>query len=91
MLGTNCQFEALILGLDARIAKLERSILQGAAGSSATMIEDLWARRRSLRLLVLNRRVEAAKPLVDFQRWRDGNGAIHLCAGPQERPRKLAN
>jgi hypothetical protein len=91
MLGTNRQFEALILGLDARIANLERAILAGTAGSNALMLEDLWARRRSLRLLVLNRRVEAARPVVDFQKWRDGNGAIHLCALPKERPRRFAN
>jgi hypothetical protein len=91
MLGTNRQFEALMRGLDARISALERAILVGTAGPNASMLEDLWARRRSLRLLVLNRRVEAAKPIVDFQKWRDGNGAIHLCTLPQERRRKLAN
>jgi hypothetical protein len=91
MLGTNRQFEALMLGLDARIADLERAILAGIAGSNAATLEELWARRRSFRLLVLNRRAEAAKPVVDFQKWCDGNGAIHLCALPAERPRKRAH
>ncbi len=91
MLGTNRQLEALMLGLDARIADLERAILAGTAGSNAAMLEDLWTRRRSFRLLVLNRRAEAAKPVVDFQKWRDGNGAIHLCALPAERARKRAH
>jgi hypothetical protein len=91
MLGTNRQFEALMLGLNLRIANMERAVLAGAAGSSASMLEDLWARRRSLRLLVLNRRVEAAKPVVDFQRWRDGNGALHLCVYAEETSRKMAN
>lgn len=90
MLGTNRQFEALIHGLDARIASLERSILAGTAGSSAATLEELWARRRAFHLLVLNRRVEAAKPVVDLQKWRDGNGAMHLCAPPKKRSRKLA-
>jgi hypothetical protein len=90
MLGTTRQFEALMQGLDARISDLERAILAGKAGANAGVLEDLWARRRSLRLLVLNRRVEAAKPVVDFQRWRDGNGVLHLCAMPKERARHLA-
>lgn len=90
MLGTNDQFEALIRGLNVRIADLERSILEGTARWNASMLQDLWAHRRSLRLLVVNRRVEAAKPVVDFQKWRTGNGAIHLCAMPSERLRRLA-
>ena len=54
------------------------------------VLEELCARRRSLRLLILNRRVEAAKPVVDFQTWRDGNGAIHLCAAPLGGKRKAS-
>ena len=76
MLGTNRQFEALMLGLNARIATLERAVLSGTAGLQASVLEDLWARRRSLKLLVLNRRVEGAKRVVDFNRWRDGDGAL---------------
>jgi glyoxylate carboligase len=90
MLGTNGQFESLIRSLDARIASLERQVLQGTAGASGAVLDELWARRRSLRLLILNRRVEAAKPVVDFGKWRDGNGAIYLCAGTITQPRKLA-
>jgi hypothetical protein len=90
MPGTNRQIEALMRALDPRIADLERAILTGAAGARATTLEDLWARRRALRLLVHSRRVEAAEPVVDFEKWRDGNGAIHLCAMPNEWPRKLA-
>jgi hypothetical protein len=91
MLGTNRQFEALMLGLNVRITNMERAVLAGTAGSSAAMLEDLWARRRSLRLLMLNRRVEAAKPIVDFQRWRDGNGARHLFTDTEETSRQMAN
>jgi hypothetical protein len=80
MLGTNRQFEALISSLDTQIAKLEHSVLNGTAGRAGAMLDELWTRRRSLRLLILNRRVEAAKAVVDFQKWRDGNGAIYLCA-----------
>jgi len=90
MLETNGQFESLIRSLDSQIAKLERSVLQGTAGRAGTMLDELWARRRSLRLLILNRRVEAAKPVVDFQKWRDGNGAIYLCVAPLGAKRKAS-
>ena len=90
MLGTNRQFEALIHSLETQIAKLEYSVRQGTAGRAGAMLEELCARRRSLRLLILNRRVEAAKPVVDFQTWRDGNGAIHLCVAPLGGKRKVS-
>lgn len=90
MLGTNRQFEALIRSLDAQIGKLERSVLSGTAGRSGAMLDELWARRRSLHLLIINRRVEAAKPIVDFQKWRDGNGAIYLCVAPFGGKRKAS-
>jgi len=81
MLGTNGQFESLIRTLDSQIARFERAVLKGDA-RVAPQLEELWARRRSLRLLLLNRRIEARKRIVDFGRWRDGNGAIYLCAAP---------
>jgi hypothetical protein len=90
MLGTNEQFEALISQLDSEIGKLERAVLLGdGGGKTVALLEDLWARRRSLRLLILNRRAEAAKPVVDFQRWRDGNGAIYLGTSRPDRRREL--
>ena len=88
MLGTNHHFETLIRTLDARIGMMERTLLQSGDARVGGVLEELWARRRSLRLLILNRRVEAAKPVVDFQRWRDGNGAIFLCANPLPTRRK---
>jgi hypothetical protein len=37
---------------------------------------------------MLNRRVEASKKVVDFRRWRDGDGALHLLAERGERVRE---
>jgi hypothetical protein len=88
LLGTNRQFESLIRSLDTQIGKLERAVLDNTAGRSAMLLDELWARRRSLQLLMLNRRVEAAKPVVNFQKWRDGNGAIYLCSAPLDGKRK---
>jgi hypothetical protein len=79
MLGTTRQFEALLRHMDAQIAGMERMLIAGDAAVAARSLEDLWQKRRALKLLLLNRKVEATKPLVDFTRWRDGNGALYLC------------
>jgi hypothetical protein len=89
MLGTNRHFESLLRGFDGQIANLERMLIHGdGAASGAPTPEDLGRRRRAVKLLILNRRVEAAKRVVDFQKWRDGNGALFLCTSePQSRQR----
>ena len=90
MLGTNRQFEALIDRIETQITKLELSVREGSAEREAAMLEDLCARRQALCLLLLNRRVEAAKPVVDFETWRDGNGAIYLGIAPPGGNRKAS-
>jgi hypothetical protein len=90
MLGTNRQYQSLLRQVDGQIGSLERAIAHGQApGRTAPALEELWARRRALKLLLLNRKVEAAKRVVDFQRWRDGNGAVHLCDGPAQPDRRV--
>jgi hypothetical protein len=87
MLGTNRQFQTLIRHLDTQIAGMERVLVNGASGGSAgPALEELWRKRRTLNLLLLNRKIEAAKPVVDFQKWRDGNGALYLCAAGSDAP-----
>jgi hypothetical protein len=89
MLGTNRQFETLLRHLDSQIAGMERMLVNGSpAGNAAPALEDLWQKRRTLKLLLLNRKIEAAKPLVDFGKWRDGNGALYLCAAACDAPGK---
>jgi hypothetical protein len=81
MLGTNREFQLLLRQVDSQIAALERAVAQGEApGRIGPALEELWAQRRALKLMLLNRKVEAAKKLVDFERWRNGNGALYLCA-----------
>jgi hypothetical protein len=50
------------------------------------MLDELLKRRQMLKLLMLNRQIEASKSVVDFQKWRDGNGAIYLCAARFQEP-----
>jgi hypothetical protein len=81
MLGTNRQYEAALESLERQIPRIEAALLrQDSSPNLASGLADLWARRRILKLLMLNRRVEAAKRVVDFRRWRDGNGALYLLA-----------
>jgi hypothetical protein len=89
MLGTNRQFEASLAALERQIPRIEAALLYGSESPNlAGGLAELWARRRVLKLLMLNRQVEAAKHVVDFRRWRDGNGALYLLAergGPAPR------
>jgi hypothetical protein len=84
MLGTNGQFESMLRQVDSQIGTMERALTQGGEQPSrlASALEELWAKRRALKLLLLNRKVEAAKKIVDLQRWRDGNGALYLAQAP---------
>jgi hypothetical protein len=89
MLGTNGQFQSILRQVDGQIGALERAVAHGETpGRVAPALEELWARRRALKLLLLNRKVEAAKKVVDFQRWRDGNGALYLCASAPPKQRR---
>lgn len=81
MLGSNHQFEAALDSLERQIPRIEAALLYGSNSPNlASGLAELWARRRVLKLLMLNRRVEASKRVVDFRRWRDGNGALYLLA-----------
>ena len=81
MSGTNGQFQSILCQIDNQIVALERAVADGEMpGRTAPALEELWARRRAVKLLLLNRQVEAARKVVDFQRWCDGNGAIYLCS-----------
>jgi hypothetical protein len=87
MLGTDAQLKSLIRRLGIRIAALEQSASR--SGPMTVLLEELSTQRQSLRLVLINRRVEAAKPVVDYQKWRDGDGALYLCFGTTERRRSV--
>jgi hypothetical protein len=92
MLGSNKHFEALLHSLDTQIATMENLLGSSApAPGLASSLEELWTQRRLLKLLMLNRRIEASKRVVDFQRWRDGNGALHLCTSRLQKSRSGAS
>ena len=86
---TNRHFETLLQTLERQIPRVEAALVKGSNSSQlADGLAELWARRRIVKLLMLNRRVEASKKIVDFRRWRDGDGALHLLAERGERVRE---
>jgi hypothetical protein len=75
MLPTNQYFRGELRVVDARLKQLEG---YGTGRVRAAALEQLREEREILNLILLNRRVEAAKPVVDLARWRSANGAVAL-------------
>jgi hypothetical protein len=79
MLGTNKQVKTALDRVERRIPDLEAALMiEGRRPELATALAELWARRRLLRQLLRVRTVEARKDVVDFRKWRDGDGALQL-------------
>jgi hypothetical protein len=78
MLG-NGQLRTALESVERQISPLEAAILtEGRSAELATNLADLWAQRRLLRQLLRVRTIESRKPVVDFRKWRDGDGALQL-------------
>jgi hypothetical protein len=79
MIGTNKQIRTVLDGVERQIPHLEAAILvEGRQPELATGLAELWARRRLLRQFLRVRTIEAKKDVVDFRKWRDGDGALQL-------------
>lgn len=74
MLPTNRYFRSQLQIVDARLRQLERS----GSGRALAALPQLREEREILNLVLLNRRVEAARRVVDLRRWRTANGALVL-------------
>jgi hypothetical protein len=72
---TNQLFRTRLQRIDARLRQLER---YGRERIRAGALEQLREERDMLNLVLLNRRVESAKRVVDLQRWRSANGVVAL-------------
>jgi hypothetical protein len=81
MLGTTLQLETALRLLEQQIPLVEAELLRGATPGLAPNLAELWKRRRLIRQIILNRRIEAAKKVVDLQRWRDGDGVLYQLSG----------
>jgi len=80
MLPTNGYYRKKMRQLDAQVRQLE--LKMEIAGSSALLpvLEELRIEREVFNLILLNRKVEGARHVVDLRRWRDANGAVALVA-----------
>lgn len=75
MLPTNHYVRAKLQLLDARLTQLEH---YGTDRVRVAALEELREQREILNLVLLNRRVESAKAVVDLRRWRTANGALAM-------------
>jgi hypothetical protein len=87
MLPTNQYFRSQLKVVDSRLKQLERF---GTERVRAAALEQLREEREILNLVLLNRRVEAAKRVVDLRRWRTANGALALAEDETEVKAALA-
>jgi hypothetical protein len=71
MPGTTERVKAEIAQIDRLISDIEAKPRHKRAAWSH-LLEELREEREVLNLLILNRRVEASKKVVDLRRWRDG-------------------
>ena len=84
---TNAHFRTRLKVLDAQLKQLER---YGRDKLRAAALERLHEQREVVNLVLLNRRVEAARPVVDFARWRSANGATALIANENQETKTAA-
>lgn len=73
MLPTNADIHHQLQIVEARLRQLE--CFRTGRGR-ATAVAQLRREREMLTVVLLNRRVEAAKQVVDLARWRTANGAL---------------
>jgi hypothetical protein len=90
MLPTNAYYRRRMRQLDARVRQLELKL--EIAGSPALLpaLEELRIEREVFNLILLNRKVEGARHVVDLRRWRDANGAAALVAAEAGEDRAAA-
>jgi hypothetical protein len=71
MPGTTQELHQEIQRIDRLIADIEAKPRHRRLAWS-TLLEELREEREMLTLVILNRRVEAAKKIVSLKRWREG-------------------
>jgi hypothetical protein len=71
MTGTTQRLRHEIAQLDRLISDIEAKPREKRA-AWLNLLEELREEREMLNLVVLNRRMEAAKKIVSLRRWRDG-------------------
>jgi hypothetical protein len=76
MIGKNAELETLLRELECEIRLHEATLLRHGRTRSTTRLRQMRRIRRCIVELLLNRRIEASKPVVDLARWLNGNGTL---------------
>ena len=90
MLPTNHYYRTKMRQLDAQVRQLELQMEMSGSPALLPAVEELRIEREVFNLILLNRRVEAARAVVDLRRWRDANGAAALVVAPADQDRSAA-
>jgi hypothetical protein len=79
MLGTNRDLEFMRRRLAEQIGRLEFLLARGCYDPAAVAkkLGRMRTHQQTIDTTLINRRIEASKPVVDFFRWLDGNGAVY--------------
>jgi hypothetical protein len=79
MLGTNRELQGMRRRLVERIGRLEFDLARGCYDPAAVAqkLGRMRGHQQTIDTTLINRRIEASKPVVDFFRWLDGNGAVY--------------
>jgi hypothetical protein len=79
MLGTNGELRTLLEHIDREVRQHERDIRWGSQPNSTVVgrLGELRGIRRLLLRVLLNRRTEASKKVVDLAVWLNGSGALY--------------
>ena len=78
VLPTNAYYRPKLRRLDAQVRQLELKMEVAGSPALLPLIEELRIEREIFNLILLNRKVESARSVVDLRRWREANGAAAL-------------
>jgi hypothetical protein len=77
----NRDLQEVLREIDRELSRREADIRNGARFTTEliTQVTELREVRWRVRRVLLNRQVVAAKKVVDFGRWVDGDGELRPC------------
>jgi hypothetical protein len=90
MVPTNAYYRTKLRQLDAQVRQLELKMALTGSSAVPPVVEDLRIEREVFNLILLNRKVESARSVVNLRRWREANGAAALVAPEGEPDRSAA-
>jgi hypothetical protein len=90
MAQTNAYYRKKLRQLDAQVRQLELKMELSGSTALLPVLEELRIEREVFNLILLNRKVEGARHVVDLRRWREANGAAALITPDAEDDRSAA-